>query len=195
MDEGAGHLLYPLTPGHEYAGEVVAADATATQIEFADQRKLSVLTAKIARIVFHNIRHPFRFERVDNQTGVFIKNGDFLESEFIDVKSSFVTVSSVLFGRRTYSTRSLETAALVLNRYAPAPAALEVVLLDGSILRAKGIRLAEGKIVVDDLTLGPVAIAESELMELRNLAAFNGGPGIKKAAQAADARGRGGEPH
>jgi hypothetical protein len=163
-----------LRDGSFIAGEVVSADPTTALIRFGSRKSIPVLTSQIARILLRNVRRPLPFDRAASQTGVFLKNGDFLESELASLEGRALTMSSILFGRRRFSTQKPETAALVLHRFAPGPAPWEVKLVDGSSLRAKGIRLAEGGIVVDDLTLGPVRLTESELGEIRNIAT----PGI-----------------
>ena len=158
-----------LRDGSFIAGEIVSADQTTAYVTFAGQAKVPIPTSKIARVVFRNVRRPLAFGQVgDQMTGVFLRNGDFLESEFILCQDRSLVMCSVLFGRRVFATQDVNTAVLVLNRYAPARSPLEVSLLDGSVLRIKGIRLAEAKILVDDFTLGFVSIPETQLIKIYN---------------------------
>ncbi len=156
-----------LRNGSFIAGEIRAADDTAMQVVFAGQKEFAILTAKIARVIFRKPRRPVPFEAAKDQSGVFLKNGDFFEGEFKALKGRALSVSSVLFGQRTFRLDNPEAVALVLHTYAPEPAPFEVRLLDGSVLRARRVQSAPEGALIEDTALGAVTIPEKDLLEIR----------------------------
>jgi len=79
-------------------------------------------------------------------------------------------VNSLLFGRRAFSLENNDAAALVFNNYAPTKEAFEIWLLNGSMFRAKGLRVRGETLLVSDSILGEVPVAQSELLEIINTA-------------------------
>jgi hypothetical protein len=161
-----------LCHGSYLAGDIISADDTATQVVFAGQRSFTVLNHKIARIVFRPLRRPIAFEEAGQRSGVFIMGGDFLEGQFSGITGRTLTLSSVLFGHRKFGIDHSDLGALVLNGFVPRRPAVQVRLVDGSVLCATQLRPAETNLMVEDLTLGRLTLPLSQVSEIINPAAF-----------------------
>ncbi|HMJ90688.1 MAG TPA: PA14 domain-containing protein, partial [Candidatus Acidoferrum sp.] len=136
--ENTTNLFIPaglwLRSGSFLAGEITASDRSATQVAFAGGKPITVLNHRVARLVLRPTRQIIRFELAANRTGMFLQNGDFLESELDQLNDRSIIMSSVLFGRRTYSRDNAQPLAVVMNDLAPQTGTLTVKLLDGSTL-------------------------------------------------------------
>jgi hypothetical protein len=165
-----------LRSGSFLAADVLSGDSSSTRISFAGSSTLNVLNNRIARLILRTSRRPIRFEVAENRTGLFLNTGDFLESDVEELSAKTVVMSSVLFGRRSYSRENATATALVLNEVGRSTAAVEVALKDGSVLRARKIRSDGSAIVIDELSLGEVRVPSGQLLEVRNGAASQRSP-------------------
>jgi hypothetical protein len=160
-----------LRSGSYLVGEIVSADDSATRITWPGQKApLMIPNTKIAHIVFRLNRRGFPLQLAEDHTGIILKNGDFLEGEFKGVNGRSLVVNSLLFGRRSFSLDNTDAVALVLNNYSPQQAPLEIRLMNGSVLRAKGLRLSSDNLLINELTLGEISIRENDIMEIVNTA-------------------------
>ncbi len=164
-----------LRNGSFIAGPIRSADDVVTRIPFAGRTDFPISSIKVALAVFRPPRRAIPFDAARDRTGVFLKNGDFLDSEFKRLDGRALTVGSVLFGQRTFSLDNGDVIALVLHPCLPLPAPFELRLLNGSVLRIKSLRAAGTSVLAEDTTLGEVAIPEKELLEIRNTGSGAGG--------------------
>ena len=139
-----------------------------SQVNFSGQKEFNIFNQKITRVIFRSSRRAIPFEVAAGHTGLFLQNGDFLESEFEGLKQKTLRMTSLLFGRRTFNLEHPEVLALVLNSPAAESDGLQLKLLDGSVLKAKSFTSAPGQWIVRDGLLGSISIPEKEIVELRN---------------------------
>jgi hypothetical protein len=157
-----------LRSGSLLVGDVTASDRSGTQIAFAGDKPMTVLNHRVARLVLRPVRQPVRFDLAANRTGMFLQNGDFMESELDQITEHTVVMESVLFGRRSYSRDNAQPLAIVLNDFASTNAPLTVKLVDGTTLKAQAVRGDRDAIVVQEPSLGELCVPAAQLQEIRN---------------------------
>jgi hypothetical protein len=171
--ESTGALLATgvwLRSGSFLAGEITTADSSSTDIALANAngKPLRVLNNRIARVMLRATRQPIRFELADGRTGTFLRGGDFMECELQQIDTRTVVVTSLLFGRRSYSRESSQGAlAVVFNPLGSMSAPLEVTLNNRSVIRARALRTDGATAVIEEVTLGEVRVPLPELQQVR----------------------------
>lgn len=157
-----------LRSGTFLAGTLGRGDASAVRITFGERKDMPVLNSKIARVVFRP-QHAVPFEIAQGRTGLFLRDGDFLESEFQRLEHGSVTVSSVLFGPKRFRSDEGDAAVMVLNDLAPAPSVFRVRLLDGTSLNAKSLACEGGRVTVEEPLLSQLSFPAGDLFEIERL--------------------------
>lgn len=157
-----------LRNGSFLAGQLLSSDGSSSQVKFGEGQTLNVYNQKIAYVLFRSTRRALPLQQAENKSGLFLSNGDFLESEFDGLKDGNLRLTSILFGQRMFSLEKPEPLALVLNKPVPDNAAAEVVLVDGSVLKAKSLRMDGQRWMVQDSALGQLSIQERQIAEIRN---------------------------
>jgi hypothetical protein len=153
-----------LRDGTTIADHLVTIDEAA--LTFSKEKKgLKVRTAHVARVLFQP-----GFEAASltpGRTGVLMSNGDFVDGEFRGLENGRVTITSVLFGKRSYDVNR-KIAAVVLRDVTPVPADFELATSDGSLWHPRQLRLGDGDSLhfVEPLA-GAWRIAIGDLAELR----------------------------
>ena len=155
-----------LRDGSFIAGTVARADDTAVRISFGGRKDVPVLSHRVARIVLRPPRQSVRYEESLGRTGLFLKNGDFLESEFRAIEWGTISMSSVLFGLKRFGIEGGEPMVCVLNDCVPAKTPYEVRLLDGSFLRASNISANEDGVTIDEPLLGQFSVSSSDIFRI-----------------------------
>jgi hypothetical protein len=113
-------------------------------------------------------RQALPYEMAAGRSGVFLKNRDFLESDFRGIQWGSLSMSSVLFGLKRFGTDG-DVLVVVLNDGVAEARGYEVRLLDGSVLCATSVSGREGGMVVEEPLLGKLSISADELFEVRRL--------------------------
>lgn len=159
-----------LRDGSFIAGTVREADSSAVKISFAGRKEVPVLNSKIARIFLKPSPRPLPFEITRGRSGVFMKNGDFFESEFHSIHWGTLMTSSVLFGLKRFNADG-ESLVVVLNDFTPPNTGFEVRLLDGSMLRSPRLIANAQTITVEEPVLGNLSVPVADLFEIVHLPA------------------------
>lgn len=102
------------------AGDVTSADESSLKLAFAGRKDFSVGVYNSARLLVRSTINPVSFENSTNRVGVFLRNGDFFESEFKGINNGMLKTSSVLFGIKTFPLNKQEVVAVVFNNLTPA---------------------------------------------------------------------------
>jgi hypothetical protein len=101
-----------------------------------------------------------------SQTGVLMKNGDFLAGDIETVTGASVKLSSVLLGDVAYNPAS--TLAVVMQGYQPQASDYEVRLKDGSILQAKGFgAVSDTEVTINDISGLDINVTPDEIVRIR----------------------------
>ncbi len=159
-----------LRNGTFIAGAVTKADESAVRLNYAGKTDVPILNTRVARIHLKPARQPLPYEIAQGRSGVFMQNGDFLESEFNRIEGSALYMNSVLFGSKKLWIEGGDPVVVVLNDCVPLTTGFEVRLLDGSALRVPRITPKAETITVEEPILGSFSIPTSELFEIRALA-------------------------
>jgi hypothetical protein len=158
-----------LRNGTFLAGSITKADESAVRLALAARPEASVLNNRVARIILRPPRQLLPYDIAQGRRGVFTKQSDFFECEFRGLEHNSLTVSSVLFGLKRYSLAEESPLVVILNDVALENAGHEVRLIDGSVLRAKKLKVRSGSLTVTDSILGDFSIPAAELLEIRQL--------------------------
>ena len=155
-----------LRDGTFIAGPVSAADESAVRLSFVGRRNVPVLTSRVARIVVRPPRLRLDYDVALGRTGVFLKNGDFLESEFRNILHGSLNMSSVLFGAKRFWLEGGDATVAVLNDCHPQRAAAVVSLLDGSVVRAASLTANGGALTLEEPVLGSMTIPAADIWKI-----------------------------
>jgi hypothetical protein len=165
-----------LRSGTFLAGTLGRGDVSAVRISFGERKDMPVLNSKIARIIFRP-QHSVPFEIAQGRTGLFLRDGDFLEGEFQRLEHGSVTVSSVLFGPKRFRSDEGDAAVMVLNDLAPVTPVLRVRLINGSSLNVTTLACENGWVTVHEPLLSRVSFPAGDLFEIERL--HPASPGVR----------------
>jgi hypothetical protein len=155
-----------LRDGTFIAGSVSAADESAVKLSFCERRNVPVLNSRVARIVVRPPRQRLDYDVAAGRTGVFLKNGDFLESEFRSILHGSLNMSSVLFGAKRFWIEGGDATVVVLNNCHPEPATAEIRLLDGSVVRATRLAANADTLTIEEPILGVLMIPVADIWKI-----------------------------
>lgn len=97
---------------------------------------------------------------------MLLGKGEYLEGELTRIGEGRVTVSSVLFGLRSYDLEG-EVLAVVLHPPARPRIACEVETVDGSTWLGSGFSIGENELWIQEPLLGVVRLPAYQLREIR----------------------------
>jgi hypothetical protein len=100
------------------------------------------------------------------QVGLLMKNGDFLTGTFQAIDRGGVHLTSELLGPVIYN--GAEVQACLLQPVVPQPAAYEVRLKDGSIIRASAISVGGNEVSISEVSGLDVEVAPDEIAQFRS---------------------------
>ena len=155
-----------LQSGSVLAGHLHSADDRA--IQFAGPLpQPPVPTSAVAHILFQWL--PFRFSpRIQaGRPGLILSTGEFIEGEFKGIEQGRVTISSVLFGLRSYDIYG-ESLAVVLRAPLNPKSDCEILTRDGSLWRGTDLRVGRNEIVIEDFSVGQKHLPVYSLKEVRS---------------------------
>ena len=140
--------------------------ADSTRVRFSDSfAEPALSTVNVARILLQPLAKEFAGRLPLGRPGLLLKNQDFVEGEFRGLARGTITLSSVLFGIKTYDVS--QALALVLRDLKPAPGRFELKTRDESLLLVNALRIEEECITVQDSALAGFRIPAAELFELK----------------------------
>jgi hypothetical protein len=131
-----------------------------------EPRVVRVPTPEVARIAYQPLMGDLRWRTRASRPGVWVSNGDFFDGEFRALEGHQLTISSVLYGLRTFDVDE-EVLAVVLHPRKGQRAQFEVETLDGTLLLASQVGLGDGEFRLRETALGEVRVPAFELRELR----------------------------
>jgi hypothetical protein len=157
-----------LIHGSFLAGKVFSMNDGMARVTFARQQDFPIARSKIAEIRFLTSKNAIGSSPSRELPGVVLKTGSYLECEVTSLTENTLSVRSTLLGARSYNPQNGEVAAVLLRDRKPLPAAYELRLAGGSILRASGLEPASNLLQVEDTTLGRIQVPLSLLREIRS---------------------------
>jgi hypothetical protein len=125
-----------------------------------------VPTDRVARIAFQPLSGELAWKTRVSHPGVWVNNGDFFDGEFRAIQGSKLTISSVLYGLRSFDVDD-EVSALVLRPHRRTRPECQIETIDGAVILGLAFTLGDGEIRVQESALGDVRIPAFEIIELR----------------------------
>jgi hypothetical protein len=104
-------------------------------------------------------------EDMSSQIGLIMNSGDFLAGEPDGISVRGVHINSMLLGIVSYT--PAQVRACILHPVQTQPANYEIRLKDGSIVRASGLSVNNGQIVINEVSGVNVMAALDEIAQLR----------------------------
>jgi sRNA-binding regulator protein Hfq len=156
-----------LKNGTILAGEVKEMDETLVTFEPIGGSRQILNTLNIARVQFRSMSPQLAARISSGSPGILLLNGDFVEGELKSFKKGRVTVSSVIFGLRSYDTAN-QAAALVLRPFQNG-AKFVVRTSTGSALFADTIDVDQEALLLAEHILGKLRLKSNELLDIRRL--------------------------
>jgi regulation of enolase protein 1 (concanavalin A-like superfamily) len=154
-----------LVSGSVVRGRPVLADES--EIVFTGAPKVvRVPTRRVARLTLQPLFGDMVWKTRVSRPGVWVSNGDFFDGDFRSLEGRKVTISSVLYGLRTFDIDE-EVLAVVMQPRRLSHAPFEIETADGATLLANEIAFGDGELRVREVALGEVHVPAFEILELR----------------------------
>ena len=131
---------------------------------FTKTRVLVIPTPQVAMITFYPVARS-QLADAGTQSGLIMKNGDFLAGELQEAAGGSIRLSSVVLGIAAYPVETIR--ACVFQQVQPQTSEYEIRLLDGSILRAKSISVDDGQLTIEDLSGITLSVAPEDIAQVR----------------------------
>ncbi|HXJ59174.1 MAG TPA: PA14 domain-containing protein [Verrucomicrobiae bacterium] len=154
-----------LRNGSFIAGQVEHATATALRGRGLLQQH-PVSAVNVARIICQPLSPALASRIGPGRTGVLLAKGDFVDGDFRGLESGRVSLSSILFGMRTFEIEK-EVVAVALRDPYPPLATFQIRLRDQSLLLPHQVSVENSGLKVDDAILGALLLPWKDLHELR----------------------------
>jgi len=155
--------------GSRIASNPTTADDSAVKFEEGNYPE-RISTVNVAQIVMRPIPVKHRGHLTAGRPGVLLRNGDFIEGEFQSLKEDWLVLNSILFGVKVYGLDEVMALVLAKIKKPTKSSRFELVLENGSLFHVRGFAVDEGKITVDDPTVGKMKIPLIEFNEMRAIA-------------------------
>ena len=155
--------------GSRIASNPTTADDSAVKFEEGNYPE-RISTVNVARIVMRPIPVKHRGHLTAGRPGVLLRNGDFIEGEFQSLKEDWLVLNSILFGVKVYGLDEVMALVLAKIKKPTKSSRFELILENGSLFHVRAFVVDEGKITVDDPTVGKVKIPLIEFNEMRAIA-------------------------
>lgn len=110
-----------LRDGTSFAAEILGADDTQVSFRRLGAEPESMLSSRVTAVLLQPIPEKRRADLNRATTGLLLKNGDFMEGECRELQAGKVTMSSVLFGLRSYEAKR-DARALIFHPLTGPPA-------------------------------------------------------------------------
>lgn len=141
--------------------------ADQAEVLFAGEPKaMRVPTDRVARVAYAPLSSEMAWKTRVSRPGVWVNSGDFFEGEFRGIEGHRLTISSVLYGLRTFDIDE-EVLSVVLQPSRVQFAEFEIETADGSVLRASDLSFADGEIRMRESALGEIRLPAFEILVVR----------------------------
>lgn len=141
--------------------------ATEREVFFGGQPKtVRVPTDRVAKLAYAPLSADLAWKTRVSRPGVWVTTGDFFDGEFRGIENRRLTISSVLYGLRSFDLDD-EVLAVVLRPRKVAGAEFEIETIDGAVLRSSELAFGEGELRLREPALGDVRLSAFEILDLR----------------------------
>lgn len=156
-----------LASGSTVVGRIHSADEA--RLTMAGTLRHPVIgMSKVAFLLFRWLPPALASKVATGRAGVLLTSGDLVDGEFRGLRNDRVTISSVLYGLRSYDVNQ-EIITVVLRKVRPMRPQYRVRTVGGSVLLGRGVSLGWNEVELDEPALGPWRLPLSELREIERL--------------------------
>ena len=143
------------------------ASANEREIIFAGAPKVvRAPMSRVARIAFQPLNGDLMWKTRISRPGVWTSGGDFFDGDFRALEGRKLTISSVLYGLRTFDLDD-DVLALVLQPRRLQRAPYEIETADGATLLATQLSVGDGELLFREPALGELRLPAHEILEVR----------------------------
>ena len=157
-----------LKDGSVIAAKVHDVDGTTVLFSSTEHGEQRVPARDVARIQFRSLTPQLARRLQSLPPGLLLVNGDLIEGDLKSFKDGKITISSVIFGFRTYEA-GVQAAAVVLRPASSERGNYLIRTISGSALFASGIELKPDAVTVQEPILGAVNLPVRTLLDLRRV--------------------------
>ena len=152
-----------LQSGSVMAGPILSGDAQRFEIEGFP---FSAPAASVSHILFRWLPNRYASQVGFGRPGVLLNTGEFIEGEFSKLERHVLTMSSVLYGFKSFDTDTSVLAVVLRRTYEP-PRRYTLATLNGTIIHPKNIEFGDYELTFTENSLGARKITLPELLWLR----------------------------
>lgn len=155
--------------------ELVSGSTITGRPAFADEKEVIFTGApkvvraplsRVARIAFQPLNGDLMWKTRISRPGVWTSGGDFFDGDFRTLEGRKLTISSVLYGLRTFDLdEEVLTVVLQPRRLQRAP--FEIETADGATLLATQLTVGDGELRLREPALGELRLPAHEILEVR----------------------------
>jgi hypothetical protein len=127
---------------------------------------LRVPTDRVARIIYQPLLGELTWRTRSGRPGIWVSNGDFFDGDLRGLEGDKISISSVLYGLRTFDVDE-DVLAVALNPALRRKAAFEIETVGGDRLLASEVSLGDGEFRLREAAVGEVRVPAFEVSELR----------------------------
>lgn len=164
---GSGYPKVVMRGGSVLIAPVESADDSVVRLGGVLQGAL-VSTLNVARIEYVPLTPELQERAEADRQGVLLVDGDFLDGRLRSIATNSVTLSSLLYGFRSFAAGS-EAGWLQVGVVEPEDAAFRVLLQNGSELRARQVELGTNAFRAESPLLGSLWVRRDDLKGLRRI--------------------------
>lgn len=155
-----------LVTGTEIPAAIFFADDTIFKFVRGEKDEFTVPRRQLARICYQPLTAEMEAALRPGRAGVLLFNGDFVDGELKKLAPDMVTISSVLFGLKSFKLGA-QAVALVLQADSGERLPVEIRLQDGSVIRAREAMLKGDQLRVSEPILGEIVVPLAEWREFK----------------------------
>jgi len=164
---GVGYPRCVLRGGSVVIAPVVSADESV--IRLGGRMAGALLSAlNLARIEFVPLTPELQEKVEAGRQGVLLVDGDYLDGTLRSIATNSVTVSSLLYGFRSFAAGS-EVAVVQMGDVETEEVSFRVALRNGSELRARRIEIEPGALRVESPLLGSLVVKREDVKSLKRV--------------------------
>jgi|GEM_PF-2233455 len=166
---GSGYPKVILRGGSVLIGPIQSADESVIRLGGILAGAL-VSTLNLSRIEYAPLSPELRDRTEEDRRGVLLVDGDFLDGTFRSIATNTVTVSSLLYGFRSFAVGS-EAAWVQVGTMEPEDAPYRIALRNGSELRARRVELGTNNLRAESPLLGSMLLKREVIRGVRRAGA------------------------
>ncbi len=163
---GSGYPKVILRGGSVLIGPVVSADESVLRLG-GSLAGAVVSTMNLARIEYAPLTPELRERAEDDRRGVLLVDGDFMDGTLRSIATNQVTVSSLLYGFRSFAVGS-EVAWVQAGPVEAEDATYRISLRNGSELRARQLELGTNMVRAESPLLGSMVLKLETIRGVRH---------------------------